>query len=305
MTRSIQRRKCCLKNEGKRMGNGWKYYNHAMIPDCAPHEAVNSGPLEDGSLWNVEKNFPLLARWTSDFDCGYDRPWWYVIKDTHFDISELKAKRRYEINKGKKNFIVKKIHAVEYVDELYEITVVAYTQYPKKYRPKVIEEKFREMVNGWDKHIVYGAFEIENGKMCGYALLNEYPSYVDFWVLKTINEYEKKGVNASIVAKIIEDFNERLGDEFYICDGARSLFHETAFQDYLEKYFGFRKVYCNLNIKYRFSVRIAVMILYPFRKLIRGNNKLLTQIKTVLELEAISRECIKKCKDNREVDINE
>lgn len=43
---------------------------------------------------------PYLARWTSSFDCGHETNWWYVIKDTPFDINELKKKRRYEIRKG-------------------------------------------------------------------------------------------------------------------------------------------------------------------------------------------------------------
>ena len=40
---------------------------------------------------------PLLARWTEDFDCGYETEWWYVIKDTPLDLSKLKKKRRYDI----------------------------------------------------------------------------------------------------------------------------------------------------------------------------------------------------------------
>lgn len=37
------------------MGKGtkvsWKYYNHAMIPNCAPHEVPDMKPVEDGSVW--------------------------------------------------------------------------------------------------------------------------------------------------------------------------------------------------------------------------------------------------------------
>lgn len=34
------------------MSNGWEYYNHAMIPTCAPHENANIVPLMDNSIWN-------------------------------------------------------------------------------------------------------------------------------------------------------------------------------------------------------------------------------------------------------------
>ncbi len=62
----------------------WKYYKHAMIPDCAPHEIVDTTPIEDGSIWSsLGENYkPFFARWTSDFDCNHETNWWYCIKDT-------------------------------------------------------------------------------------------------------------------------------------------------------------------------------------------------------------------------------
>ena len=71
---------------------GWYYYNHAMIPSVAPHEVANLEPIKNGGFWKMKDCKPLLARWTSEYDCGYDTNWWYVIKDSRFDISELKAK---------------------------------------------------------------------------------------------------------------------------------------------------------------------------------------------------------------------
>ena len=29
----------------------WRYYNHALIPTCAPHEAADTAALADASLW--------------------------------------------------------------------------------------------------------------------------------------------------------------------------------------------------------------------------------------------------------------
>lgn len=40
-----------------------------------------------------------------------------------------------------------------------------------------------------------------------------------------------------MVAAILEDNNHKLSTNYYINDGARSIRHETAFQDYLEKIF--------------------------------------------------------------------
>ena len=99
----------------------WKYYNHAMIPIYAPHEEHDFGKTDFRKLWKENKK-ALLARWTTDFDCGYETNWWYVIKDEPFDLTNLKAKRRYEVNKGLKNFDVRPIDPTQYREELYEVS---------------------------------------------------------------------------------------------------------------------------------------------------------------------------------------
>ncbi len=44
-----------------------------------------------------------------------------LIKDTPFDISTLKSKRRYEINKGNRNFKVRRIDPLKYVNQLFNV----------------------------------------------------------------------------------------------------------------------------------------------------------------------------------------
>jgi len=242
----------------------WKYYNHAVIPSVAPHENVDSSLVENGSLW---KRWPkaVLVRWTTEFDCGYETGWWYVIKDTPFELSTLKAKRRYEINKGNKNFEVVRIDPQKFKSELYEVQLEAFLGWPEKYRPKVDQSQFLQSVDGWEGNYVYGAFDRADRTLCGYALLTPYDTYMEFHVLRTKPERESRGVNAALVYAILEDNEAFLQNGGYICDGSRSINHETAFQDYLEKYFGFRKAYCNLNIRFKPGVKLVITCLYPFR----------------------------------------
>lgn len=270
---------------------GWKYYNHAVIQTSAPHEKPDISPIYDRSIWKVRGGTPLLARWTTDYDCGYETNWWYVIKDTPFDIDALKAKRRYEINKGRKYFVVKDIKPCNFPDELYQITIAAYSQWPEKYRPHIDEKIFKDGIIGWDANVVLGAFSTESNELCGYAILNETKCCAEFSVLRVKPEAEHLAVNAAIVAGILDKYNDRLSDGFYINDGSRSIRHETAFQDYLEKYFGFRKAYCKLNIKYRFPIGMAVKVLYPFRKYINKESSFGSLISGVLMMEEISRSC--------------
>ena len=135
--------------------DGWTYYNHAAIPSTAPHVPVNMGPLENGSIWKIKGGTPLLARWSTDWDCGCETDFWYVIKDNP-------------------------------------------------------------------------------------------------------------------------------------CDGARSFRHQTIFQDYLEKYFGFRKAYCRLHIKYKWYINIAVKLLYPLHGLLtKSKNRMLWNAASLISMDKL------------------
>lgn len=209
------------------------------------------------------------------------------------DVAALKSKRRYEINKGKKNFDVKRITPAEYKDELYEVTVEAYSGWDEKYRPSIDEDSFKAGMDNWnDNIVVLGAFSSID-KLCGYAYITLNKNSVDFNMLRVKPECESLAINAALVAGLCKYFEEQLrnGTGFYICDGARNIFHETAFQDYLEKYFGFRKAYCHLNILYRKPIDTAVNILMLFRKLLYkiDNIAIISKINAILRMEEIIR----------------
>lgn len=273
------------------MIKGWKYYNHAAIPATAPHIEIDTSPIDDNSIFNtVEK--PLLARWTSDWDCDYETNWWYVIKDSPFDISALKRKRRYEINKGNRNFAVKEIKPADWCEDIYKVTVAAYETYPESYRPQISYDQFIAEVKNWDFYKTYGAFSLDNNTLCGYACLIKDGIYIDFCMMKAIPEKEKFGLNAAMVNMILVDHEGFLANGGYICDGARSIQHETAFQDYLEKYFEFRKAYCKLHIVYSPRYKKLINLAYRFRNLIKVFDKIpmVRKINALMKMEEIYRD---------------
>lgn len=272
----------------------WKLYNKALLPISAPHESAATDELDRSEIWSKaywgEK--PLLARWTSCYDCGYETNWWWVIKDSPFDIETIKSKRRYEIKKGLKNFEVRIINPTQYLDDLFKVQVAALSAYPEKYRPKTNFGSFQKSVEeNWINKKVYGAFSAETSELCGYAVLSVFDNYVGFKLLKVKPESEKFAINAAIVYCIVRDYNEKLSKSFYIADGERSVQHETAFQDYLEKYFEFRKAYCKLNIKYARGLYLIVCFLYPLRNFLKKHDcRFLHKINGVLFMENIRRE---------------
>ena len=189
---------------------------------------------------------------------------------------------------------MREINPQEYSDELFRVTATAYQTYPESYRPHITHESFLAETNRWSSHneyTVYGAFSKEDNALCGYALLRKEVGWIDFCVLKAIPEKEKLGLNASIVYQILSDHKEYLEKEGYICDGARSIQHETAFQDYLEKYFCFRKAYCKLNIMYKPTVKTLVFAAYPFKRLLRKLDHVapIKKMNVMLKMEEIRR----------------
>ena len=273
---------------------GWQYYNHAMIPLCAPHEEPNLTPVENGQIWRSVRGggMPLLARWTSDWDCGQETAWWFTILDRPFDISQLKSKRRSEINKGLRNFDVVALDPRQYAQDFCRIAAAAYETYPIAYRPTFNKDSFLSFLNlAAETRVTYGAFSKETGELAAFSWLCDYGKYLDFETLKCDPVYERQSASAALIFRIVSDFNCRFENGFYIYDGERNILHQTAFPEYLEKYFGFRKAYCRMHIKYAPAVKPIVLALYPFRKLFRNGGRIWGKVKAVLFMEEISREC--------------
>ena len=275
---------------------GWKYYNHAAKPLCAPHEEPDLTPIQNGSIWSMDGR-PLFAKWTTEFDCGYETEWWYCIKDEPFDITSLKAKRRYEINKGNKNFSIRSVDPTEFIDEMYRVYQLAMNSYPEKYRSMISKDAYLsnmriiEDLKNKNEYEVFIAVSNENSIIEGYCLLPITDQYASLAVQKVNPDCEKLGINAALINGVLAHFQTKLAHDFYICDGERNVVHETAFQDYLIKYFGFRKAYCKLNLSYSPRMSLAVKCLYPFRIILRkmDNNKVIHLINGMLKLEEYTR----------------
>lgn len=274
----------------KENNSTWRYYQYALLPNTSPHIQPDLNELNNKSIWKAENGKkPLFARWTSDFDMESETSWWYVIKDGPFDASKLKSKLRYTVNKGKTNFDVRLINPSEYKKELYDVTEAAYLDYPAKYRPNINREDFYRQIENWTT--VFGAFFRETDRLCGFTWVEEQQDYIDLVTHKADPAYEKYQINAALIAGFLEHYNDRLSKQFYVCNGERNILHETNFDDYLEKYFGFRKAYCKLNIRYSPKIKWIVKMLYPFRGLLLklDSNGLVHNINGVLKMENIAR----------------
>lgn len=282
--------------EDKIMSNGWKYYKHALLPTSAPHENVDTEKIKNGKIWRGKwKGTPLFARWTSNWDCGKETQWWYCLKDTSFDIEKIKAKYRYYIRKGERNFNVIRINPLECVDDLFEVQKRAFSAYPITYRPRsIIKERVTAEIikNHQNGLIYYGAYGRDDGCLYGFSIVRYKKDYAELLVQKTDPKAEKKQINAALVYGCLNDMKNLFDGDFYLLDGERNVNHITGFQDYLIRYFGFRRAYCKLHITYRPLLKPIIYVIYPIRKVIKAfdSNRIIHKVNAILKMEEISRE---------------
>lgn len=267
----------------------FKLYKKALISKLAPHLNPNIKNIHG----EIKKNHVFFARWTSNFDCIEEKPWYYVIKDDFFDISSLRAKERNIIKKGITNYEIKFINFNSYVDELYEIFCEMNKILPKNSRSYITKNDFLLMNS---EGIFIGAFSKQNNKLSAYAVVDYYDdekNTLNFKVLRYLPLERNKNVNAAIINFLCIYFINKKNVK-YICDGERSIRHDTTFQDYLIRYFGFRKAYCDLNIEYAKKIKVIVNLLYPFRKALKAvskHNSLFHNVYTLLYQEQLFRKC--------------
>lgn len=264
---------------------GWKYYNHAAVPTTAPHEKINFSALKSGEIWSIEGKHPLLIRWVTDFDCNHETSWWYVIKDNPTTLEQCKKKVRKEIRKADKNFEIKVIDPFEYEEDIKRVYHAAVAGYEKPDVPLFLKQLKKQEDEEW-----IGAFERETGQLVAYKVGKLHKDFVEMITAKVNPEYSACSPMLALNFYQIERYINS-GLYRYMSNGARTVLHQTGYNDYLEQKLGFRKAYCKLNIKFRPEIKIAVKGLYPFRKVLKKMDRFsfIRQVNGILEMESILR----------------
>lgn len=267
------------------MNCDWKYKNFGLVSNCEPHESPNID-------FKLDNKRSLYYLWTENFDCNIETSWWYVIKDDIFDLNTLKAKRRYEINKGLKNFDVKVINPIEHLAEINEIRDALFSQYPDEYRTKNNPEQQKKFYSSRcdQEWLSIGAFK--GNQLCGFLDVKIGERCLNFVRMCVSPKFEKENVNFALVYNMLENCKKYIEQGYYLCDGSRTIRHKTNFQDWLIKYFKFRKAYCILRIKPSIGFRLIINVLTPFNSILeKSHNPFLYKISTFLKIYKISKEC--------------
>lgn len=268
---------------------GWRYYNHAAIPTTAPYETVDVTAIEDGSIWELDGK-PIFARWTSNFDCGYETSWWYVIKDAPFEVMSLPAKEQKRIRQALRKCHVKKIAMTDYADDLYRVYRSAVMNYENSYAP-TNEENFAKLCLINDTYLdCWAGFDNQTGRLIGYMLVKDNAEYAEISVAKFDPEHKKLQVSDALYHDVLDFYLNKQGKKF-VCSGERSISHKTGTQAYKIKRFGYRKAYCKLHVEYNKRIKWLIKLVYPFRGIARFFDKvtIVHNLNAVLLMEEIRR----------------
>lgn len=272
------------------MGSKWIYYNHTLVPDVAPHEIVET-PNINREFWKSSKNkYPLIARWTSDFDCKEETNFWYIIRTAPYDVGQLSKSTRKNIRRGEKKCYVRELQDGD-EENIYDCYKEAYKRYDKadNFRSsESIEEEFRNRKR--ENLIYYGAFDRESDFLIGFFICKLYSDYVETKVSKFNPKYMSLRPS-DVLNHYILNIWLNYPHIKYINSGTRNLNHKTNVQEYKVRTFGYRKAYCKLHIRYRTWFNIIIKFLYCFKNLFYGldDNDLLHKVNVILKMEDISR----------------
>ena len=281
-----------MKNER----NEWKYYIYRNAWRFAgpPHEEQKLGKEAYSNLLSMGG---LLVRNTYNFDCQEKTSFWYVIQDTFNGLEDLSSNERNKIRRAEKVLVFKRIGIDLLKSEGWKILKATYEDYAVSDRA-MDETVFMDYLSECETQDFdyWGVFDQDHfigfctvwlwpSKIWEYGLVGNKLNSCEYGLIGLLPEYKHN--NTYPYYGLFYKMNEYyLGEKKYryVADGARSITEHSHIQDFLMQNFNFRKAYCQLAVYYKWWMKIAVNMLYPFRKIIT-----LPRIKAILNMEAMQR----------------
>lgn len=263
--------------------NGFYLYRNAWRYDGAPHREPELKKAEWKALL---KKDGMLVRNTYDFDCAEQTSFWYVIKDRFEGLEELSSNERNKVRKSLKTLEFKLIEETQLEREGWPILQATYEDYAVSDRTmnesvflRYLEECKQKDYDYWGifhegRLVGFCTVWLWKPDSCEYGLIGVLPEF------KHNNTYPYYGLFYQMTAYYLEEKKFR-----YVTDGSRSVTAHSNIQNFLIDNFLFRKAYCRLVVYYRWWMKIAVKILYPFRKIIKN-----PKVKAVLNMESMQHE---------------
>lgn len=264
------------------MTNGYRLYKGAWIFEKDPHREIK---LKKDSVSALLSKGGLMVRNAFDFDCSEETSFWYVIKDSFGGMEELSSKMRNQVKKCFKSMSVSQISAEELKENGYEVFVEASESYKVKAVPPTRDE-FVSRIENAEENEFWGCFDIETKKLVAFSMNCVTEESCEYRTMKAIPAFQKLYAYYGLIYEMNRYYLDERGLK-YVNDGGRTITNHSNIQPFLIDKFNFRKAYCHFDIYYKWWLKVAVNMLYPFRKLIK-----VRQIQAILNMESMARNAI-------------
>lgn len=263
-------------------GTYWRPYHKALVPASVKPEPVELGRKQANEL--LAKSGALFIRHftrTSESPTAF----WYMACN-EYSFESLPRKSRSCIRRAYRDCRVQRVDPAWLSDNGYRCYTAAFSRYQNA-RPGS-RAVFDQMCRG----SICGPFEFwaafVGDHIAGFAKCVVGHDYAACVVLKLDPRFLPLGISSAMQDAILTA---------YVCEqrkiltnGFRTLIHDTNMNHFLLQ-FGYRRIYCDLKLVYRPSIRAFVNLSYPFRSLVDRlpESKWSNKIRPLLAQEKIRR----------------
>lgn len=260
--------------------NNYKLYKGAWRYDKEPH---NEKKLKISQCRALLSRGGYLIRNVYDFDFREETSFWYVIKDSFGGIEELPTKTRNQIRRSLSTFEIKIISPQYLAENGYEVYIRAAERYKIKLEVPTIELFQNRILSGDKSYSYWGCIDKGTGKLAAFSINHRIGDFCDYQTMKAHPDFLKNYPFYGLLYLMNQYYLQELGLK-YVSDGTRSITNHSTIQPFLIEKFKFRYAYCHIQILYKWWFKIAVIILYPFRKIMP-----ILSVKSILNMEAMRR----------------
>jgi hypothetical protein len=259
-------------------------YRKAWRFDGAPHEEPR---LQEQEWKQLLKQGGFLVRNTFGFDGPAETHFWYVIKDGFDDLEMLSSNTRRKVRRSLEQLEFNQIDIGMLRNEGYNILKATFDDHAVDDR-LLTTKTYRDYLDSCEKQTYHywGIFDRENGNLVGFCtvwLWHDACEIGKIAVMPTYKRHSSAYPYYGLFFSLCQHYLQRVGYR-YITDGSRTITEHSQIHDFLIQNFHFRRAYCQLEVHYCWWMKIAVKMLYPFRKIIS-----LPRIKAILNMEAMQR----------------
>ena len=224
-----------------------------------------------------------MVRNTYGFDCQEETNFWFVIKDRFGDMEELSPRVRNKIRHAQKSFDYQLVEQSLLLEKGYPIIAETYADYAVSDRT-MNEQVFKSYL-AEHQFDCWGVFDKESNELVGFSCVRRWDDSCEYDLSGVMTRYKRDGSYPyyGLYHAMNEYYLGKQGFR-YVSDGSRSITEHSHIHDFLIQNFNFRRAYCHLAVHYQWWMKIAVKVLYPFRKIITIPN-----VKAILNMESMTR----------------